>query len=74
VVFSAARIVPAGRQPGWIGELAAATLAALAFGALATALDFGGWQEIEWHAAVLAGLGALAAVGSFRLIRLLRTR
>lgn len=71
--FGAARLVPAGRIPGWFAELLLALGAALAFGAIATALDFGGWRVAEWRAGLLSTLGAFAAIGSLRIIRLLRT-
>lgn len=64
-----ARIVPLGtRKRLWL-ELAAAVLAAFLLGTLATALDFGGWNELEWRAGVFAFLGALAAVGIIRAVR-----
>ena len=64
-----ARIVPLGtRRPFWI-ELAAAIVGALLMGVAATALDFGGWNELEWRAALFAFLGAFAAVGFIRAVR-----
>jgi hypothetical protein len=63
-----ARIIPLGRGRGRWSELAAALLSALLFGVAATALDFGGWNELEWRAAVFAFLGALAAVGIKRAL------
>ena len=63
-----ARIVPLGtRKRLWI-ELAAAVFTALLLGVAATALDFGGWNELEWRAATFAFLGALAAVGITRAV------
>ncbi len=64
-----ARIVPLGsRKALWI-ELAAAALTAFLLGTLATALDFGGWNELDWRAALFALSGALAAVGITRAVR-----
>lgn len=41
--------------------------AAFLLGVAATALDFGGWHEPDWRAALFAFLGALAAAALFRL-------
>jgi hypothetical protein len=72
LAFALARIIPAGRTRQWKGELLAALLAALLLGAAATALDFGGWKELEWRAGTFALLGALGAAGAVRAFRLLR--
>lgn len=63
-----ARIVPLRRGRGGWGELAAALVAALLLGTLATALDFGGWNELDWRAGVFAFFGALAAAGLTRAV------
>ena len=55
----------------WPGELAIALVSALLFGALATALDFGGWRELDWRAGLFVLCGSFTAIG---LIRLLRSR
>ncbi|HYC88028.1 MAG TPA: hypothetical protein VEO54_02355 [Thermoanaerobaculia bacterium] len=61
-----ARIIPLRRRPrGW-GELAAALVIALLLGVLATALDFGGWNEPDWRAGAFAFFGAVAGVGVVR--------
>jgi hypothetical protein len=44
-----------------------------AFGVLATALDFGGWNEIDWRAALLAAIAAFGAIGVMRLVRMRST-
>lgn len=62
-----ARMAPWRRKSRWIGELSVSVPGALAFGVLATALDFGGWKEPDWRAAVFALLGALIAIGVLRL-------
>jgi uncharacterized membrane protein YeaQ/YmgE (transglycosylase-associated protein family) len=67
--FVVARIVPVGRRHDYLGELIVAIVAALAFGVLASALDFGGWREPEWRAALFALLGALAAVAAYRALQ-----
>ncbi|HUR80785.1 MAG TPA: hypothetical protein VM733_08460 [Thermoanaerobaculia bacterium] len=63
-----ARIVPLGtRKRLWI-EIAGALVTACLLGIAATALDFGGWNELEWRAAAFAFFGALAAVGIIRAV------
>lgn len=69
-VFIASRILPPGRPPRPAGELIIALAAAIAFGLIATALDFGGWNQIDWRAALFAFLGAAAVVGVARVVRL----
>ena len=59
-------------RTGWPRELVAAVVAALAFGVVATALDFGGWNEPDWRAGVFAALGAVAAIALVRLLSLTR--
>jgi uncharacterized membrane protein YeaQ/YmgE (transglycosylase-associated protein family) len=66
VVFFVARRVPHGRPAGWFGELAAAIVSALALGVIATALDFGGWNEADWRAPLFVFLGTAAVVGVLR--------
>ena len=66
--WTLARIVPLGKRRGvWI-ELAAAIVIAFLLGVAATSLDFGGWNELEWRAALFAFFGALAAVGIIRAV------
>jgi hypothetical protein len=43
-------------------------------GAVATALDFGGWNEPDWRAGVFAFASALAVIGWMRAIVALRRR
>ena len=64
-----ARIVPLRRGPGRWSELAAAIVTALLLGTLATALDFGGWNEPDWRAGLFALFGAFAAAGAVRAAR-----
>ena len=68
VAFLIARIIPFSRQVHWKTELAVSVVAALAAGVAATALDFGGWRELEWRAAVFSFLVALALVGAVRTL------
>lgn len=65
--FVLARMAPWRRRPVWIGEVAVSLAAGLLLGAVATALDFGGWSEPDWRAGLFVFLGALAAAGTFRL-------
>ena len=65
--FLLARMAPWRRRPAWIGELSVSIASGFLLGALATALDFGGWSEPDWRAGLFVFLGALAAAGLFRL-------
>jgi hypothetical protein len=69
--FVAMRGIRSGRPAGWIGELCTVAISALALGAIATALDFGGWKEPDWRAALFILFGSLAIGGAIRLGRLL---
>jgi hypothetical protein len=69
-VFFAARNVPFARYARWLVELFAALASALALGAVATALDFGGWNEPDWRAALFVLFGSAATVGTIRFVRL----
>jgi hypothetical protein len=73
-VFFLARYVPFARRATWAGELVAALLGALALGMVATALDFGGWDEPDWRAALFVLFGSAAVVGSIRLVRMMGGR
>ena len=64
--FLAGRIVPLHRTPKWIPELAVSVIVALLMGTLATALDFGGWNEPDWRCGLLSLLGAYGAIGAMR--------
>jgi len=66
--FLVARTLPWRRRRTWLGELTMAIVAGVLFGVIATALDFGGWNELEWRAALFAFLGSLAGVGLTRLL------
>ena len=43
-------------------------------GLSATALDFGGWGEVDWRAGAFVIFCAFAAIGCSRAIRLTMTR
>ncbi|HEX2832270.1 MAG TPA: hypothetical protein VHW00_04605 [Thermoanaerobaculia bacterium] len=68
LAFGLARIIPAGRRKAWSGELLAALLCAFACGLAANALDFGGWKELDWRAALFTFFGAFAAAGLVRVL------
>ncbi len=67
VAFLLARMAPWRRRPAWAGELSVSIATGLVLGAAATALDFGGWSEPDWRAALFVVLGAFAAAGMIRL-------
>ena len=71
-IFFVARIVPSGRAHNYLTELIVAAGAALAFGILATRLDFGGWRDSDWRAVAFVLLGVAAATGAHRALRLAR--
>jgi len=64
-----ARVVPLARRPSWIGELLVAVVTAVLFGAIATAMDFGGWREPDWRAGLFAVFGSFAAIGALRALQ-----
>ena len=66
--FGAARLIRAGRTERWWLEALVAILIAVAAGLAATALDFGGWKELDWRAGAFAFCCAFAAVGLLRSI------
>ena len=65
--FLIARIVPFSRQTQWKTELVTALLAAVAAGLAATALDFGGWNALDWRPVVFSFFVACAVVGIVRV-------
>jgi uncharacterized membrane protein YeaQ/YmgE (transglycosylase-associated protein family) len=67
VVFLAIRNVRFRRPAGWVGELFAVIIGALILGCVATALDFGGWNELDWRAALFVLFGSFAISGLLRL-------
>jgi hypothetical protein len=66
-VFLAIRNIRFGRPAGWVGELLTVTISALILGAIATALDFGGWKELDWRAGLFVLFGCFAVAGIGRL-------
>jgi uncharacterized membrane protein SirB2 len=65
-VFLIARIIPSGRG-WWVGELIVTLVAAFLLGVAATALDFGGWREMDWRAAAFCAFGSFAVAGIIRV-------
>ncbi len=74
VVFAASRAIRPARPDGYAGEFIAALVVAFAAGLAATALDFGGWNEVDWRAGAFALLCAFAAIGAVRMLLLLMRR
>lgn len=64
--FLIARIIPLRRTRRFVPELIAAVASAFMFGAIATALDFGGWNEADWRALTFCFLGSMATIGVMR--------
>lgn len=56
----------------YLRELLVVLMAATVFGAIATALDFGGWRALDWRSSIFVLLGAMIAVGCYRAVRLAR--
>jgi len=71
-IFFVAKTVPPGRERNYLTELFVAIAAALVFGVIATALDFGGWRDTDWRAALFVLLGVTAATAAQRALRLAR--
>ena len=63
-----ARFIPSGRLPAV--ETIAAFLAANLAGIAATGLDFGGWNEPDWRAALFVFFWVAAALGLVRIFAL----
>ncbi|HEY4640039.1 MAG TPA: hypothetical protein VII75_01725 [Thermoanaerobaculia bacterium] len=51
------------------GEWIVALLSSLILGVIATALDFGGWRELDWRAGLFVFVGSFSAIGFYRTIR-----
>src|SRR5262245_35662903 len=66
--FVIARLIPSGR-PSWIAEAVITIVTGLLLGVVATALDFGGWNEADWRAGLFVVFGSFAAVGALRAVK-----
>ena len=73
-VFFAIRTIRFGRSSNRITELFTVVISALALGGIATALDFGGWNEPDWRAGLFVVFGSFAIGGASRVGRLLTRR
>jgi len=73
-VFFTIRNVRFGRSAGWVAELFATVIGSLILGAIATALDFGGWNELDWRAGLFVFFGSMAIGGVVRVGRLFTRR
>ena len=73
-VFTASRAIAPARPDRFLGELLVVTLVSFLAGVVATALDFGGWGELDWRAGAFVILCDAAAVGFRRAVRLAMTR
>jgi hypothetical protein len=69
-VFFTIRSIRFARPVGWIGELVTVVISALVLGGIATALDFGGWNELDWRAGLFVAFGSFAIAGASRVGRL----
>ena len=65
-----ARIVPVLRQTQWLSDVLLSLLGGVIGGVIATVLDYGGWNELDWRAGVFAFACALAFTGWMRVIKL----
>jgi hypothetical protein len=72
--FFTIRNIRFGRPAGWIGELFTLLLGGLVLGGVATGLDFGGWDELDWRAGVFVVFGCFAIGGAGRMGRLFTRR
>jgi hypothetical protein len=73
-VFFTIRRIRFARPDGWIGELFTAIISALVLGGTATALDFGGWNELDWRSGLFVIFGSMAVCGATRIRRLFTRR
>ena len=67
-----ARVIRTGRAASWWSEPVIGLIAGIILGAIATVLDFGGWNEPEWRPAAFVFAGTLAVLAGARIIRLNR--
>ena len=67
ISFGAARLIPYLKL-GFVWELAGLLPSSFILGAIATALDFGGWREPDWRAGLFVLAGSFALIGVQRLL------
>ena len=70
LAFAIGRILKSGGALTWPAEVVIATGAAMGFGLIATAFDFGGWREVEWRAGLFALAGSSLVLALARATRL----
>lgn len=73
-MFAVSRVIAPGRPSGFVMELVLVLVAAFCSGLAASALDFGGWAELDWRAGVFVVLCCLAMIGIARSVRLTSRR
>lgn len=73
-VLASSRAISPARPQRFIGELFVVIAVSFLAGLGATALDFGGWGEVDWRAAVFVILCSFAAIGISRSVRLVVAR
>ena len=73
-MFAASRGVSAARPERYTRELLVALVASLLAGLTATALDFGGWAEVDWRVGAFVICCAFAGLGGARALHLLTQR
>jgi hypothetical protein len=69
-VFAASRVIAPGRPARFVTELLLVIIASALSGLAATALDFGGWGELDWRAGAFVILCDFAVIGLSRAIRM----
>jgi hypothetical protein len=72
--FFASRAIAAGRRKQYASEIVLVPVVSFAAGLVATALDFGGWRELDWRAGLFAFCCTMTAIAAFRALRLLMQR
>ena len=68
--LAASRAIPPGRGSSYVAEAIAAVIVAFGAGVAATALDFGGWNELNWRAGAFVLACAFAGLACVRVVRL----
>lgn len=68
-VFVVTRAIRYARPRGFVTELLLAILVSFVAGLGATALDFGGWTEVDARAAAFVVFATFAVLGILRLTR-----
>ena len=68
------RAISAARVPQFGAELLVALSVSFLAGLAATALDFGGWAELDWRAGVFVFCCSLTAIAAHRVVRLMLRR